>query len=207
MLKSKGEQIEFEHSFERDEHQTIIKVAGMEFSATDSKKAQSKRLAANKFIEFLKSSVKKQTKNDFSSDDSESDESDDESISEKEEEPIVKLKVNTFQAKDLSTLPEIVTAQDVSKKVYKSNFSDSEPLWGNYKKESPFIVSQRKPFKQGSNTQIIDELKKRYFGDDFEGPSNDKIEKLILLIKRFNSGYLIILLTIKSLLLLFIFRI
>lgn len=31
-------------------------------------------------------------------------------------------------------------------------------------------------------------LKKQYFGDDFEGPSDDKIDKLIMLIKRFNSG-------------------
>ncbi|KAH9399004.1 hypothetical protein TYRP_018390, partial [Tyrophagus putrescentiae] len=89
MLKSKGDQIEIEHSFENDEHKTVIKVVEMEFSASDSKKAQSKRLAANKLIEFLKSSTKKQAINVFSAKEKVLSESEDENDSEKEEESII----------------------------------------------------------------------------------------------------------------------
>ncbi len=64
-----------------------------------------------------------------------------------------------------------------------------EPLWGQYKKENPFIVNQRKAVKPALKTQMLTNLKKQYFGDDFEGPTDDKIEKLIMLIKRFNSGF------------------
>lgn len=101
MLKSKGEQIVIEHSFENDEHKTVIKVVEMEFSASDLKKAQSKRLAANKLIEFLKSSTKKQAINVFSAEEKVLSESEDENDSEKEEESIIDLKTNFIQKRNL----------------------------------------------------------------------------------------------------------